>query len=87
MEDIIKPASTVEATMKSIKAANTYVSGKISRGKCTLVTRLKWLTRLLVAVDSAVAKNVHGSSAQYQTAHTECPRWAPVRYARKSLCR
>ena len=48
-----------------IRAANTYVSGKISRGKYTLVTRLKWLTRLLVAVDSAVAKNVHGSSAQY----------------------
>ena len=48
---------------KSTMAAATVASGTISRGKYTFVMMWEFAIRLGMANDSAVAKNVQGSSA------------------------
>ncbi len=57
------PASTNAAARKSTNRAPTCESTITSRGKYVFVTTLRWLTSPIVAVVSAFARNVQGTSA------------------------
>ena len=53
------------AIPKSTEAASIEDIGNISRGKYIFVRRFEFETRLGIAKDSDVAKNVHGNRAVY----------------------
>src|SRR5208337_3066674 len=59
----IMPAKIRSEIRKSTKLVMTELAGTIIRGKYTFEIRLALLTRLWLAVESAVEKNIQGSMA------------------------